>query len=218
MSGSTKRIDARGQACPGPVIMTKRALEEGGFEVLEVIVDGPTAKENVSRFATHAGHSIETADGDSGSSTIRIRVRKAAGTTDAAPPTKAPPTQSASPAEAQADALCGTAATTVFISSDRIGSGDDELGALLMRGFLRTLAESGERPARVILMNGGVKLAIEGAQTASSLASLADAGTEVLACGTCLDFYKVKDKLAVGRVSNMLEISGLLLAGRTLNV
>jgi selenium metabolism protein YedF len=108
--------------------------------------------------------------------------------------------------------------TTVFISSDRIGSGDDELGALLMRGFLRTLAESGDRPARVILMNGGVKLAIEGAQTAPSLASLAEAGVEVLACGTCLDFYKVKEKLIVGRVSNMLEIAGLLLAGRTLSV
>lgn len=206
MSESTKRIDARGQACPGPVIMTKKALEEGGIETLEVLVDGPTAKENVSRFATHAGHKVEAVDGEGGTSTIRIQVVAAA------------PNQSASPAAAQTNALCDAVATTVFISSDKIGSGDDELGELLMRGFLRTISESGERPARVILMNGGVKLAIEGAQTEPSLKALADAGTEILACGTCLDFYKVKDRLAVGRVSNMLEISGLLLAGRTLSV
>jgi selenium metabolism protein YedF len=212
MSGSTKRIDARGQACPGPVIMTKKALEEGGFETLEVLVDGPTAKENVSRFAIHAGHRVEAVDGEDGSSTIRIRVEKAAGTSNAAAPSPSAP-----PASATA-ALGDVAATTVFISSDKIGSGDDELGELLMRGFLRTISESGERPGRLILMNGGVKLALEGATAAPSLAALADAGTEVLACGTCLDFYKVKDKLAVGRVSNMLEISQLLLHSAVLSL
>jgi selenium metabolism protein YedF len=193
--------------------MTKKALDEGGFEILEVLVDGPTAKENVSRFATHAGHEVEAIDGESGAATIRIRVGKAAGT----PGAVATSPNAASPACATA-AFGDASATTVFISCDKIGSGDDELGSLLMRGFLRTISESGERPARIILMNGGVKLAIEGAVTAPSLKAIADAGTEVLACGTCLDFYKVKDKLAVGRVSNMLEISELLLAGRTLSI
>lgn len=212
MSGSAKRIDARGQPCPQPVIMTKKALDEGGFEILEVLVDGPTAKENVSRFAAHAGHEVEAIDGEGGASTIRIRVGKARGT-----PGAAATSPNAIPACATA-ASGDASATTVFISSDKIGSGDDELGSLLIRGFLRTISESGERPARIILMNGGVKLAIEGAATAPRLKAIADAGTEVLACGTCLDFYKVKDKLAVGRVSNMLEISELLLAGRTLSI
>jgi selenium metabolism protein YedF len=193
--------------------MTKKALDENGFETLEVLVDGPTAKENVSRFATHAGHAVEAIDGADGSSTIRIRVGKAAGT-----PGGAAPSPAASTTEAQADALCGASATTVFISSDKIGSGDDELGSLLMRGFLRTISESGERPARIILMNSGVKLALDESTALSSLRALAAASVEILACGTCLDFYKVKDKLAVGRVSNMLEISGFLLEGRTLSV
>jgi selenium metabolism protein YedF len=197
--------------------MTKEALDGGGFETLDVLVDGPTAKENVSRFATHAGHEVEAIDGEDGASTIRILVGKAAGTLGAMTPGGAAPLSTADSASATA-AAGGASETTVFISSDKIGSGNDELGSLLMRGFLRTLAESGEPPARIILMNGGVKLAIEGAASVPSLASLANAGVEILACGTCLDYYKVKDKLAVGRVSNMLEISGLLLAGKTLGI
>jgi len=213
MSGSARRIDARGQPCPQPVIMTKKALDEGGFETLEVLVDGPTAKENVSRFATHAGHEVEAIDGEGGASTIRIQVGKATGTPSAAA------TSPNASSRACATAASGDAsATTVFISSDKIGSGDDELGSLLMRGFLRTLAEPGERPARIIFMNSGVKLALDDSTALASLRALADVGVEILACGTCLDFYKVKDRLAVGRVSNMLEISGLLLAGKTLSI
>lgn len=204
MNESVKKIDARGLACPQPVVVAKKALEEGGFDILEVLVDGPTARENVTRFAVHAGHSVEDVEDSGGESTIRVRRAGGASATSAAAP--------------EAAAASPLGATTVFIPSDRIGSGDDELGALLMRGFLSALAEASPLPGRVILMNGGVRLAAEGSAALTGLAKLAELGVEILACGTCLDFYKIKDKLAVGRVSNMFEISGLLLEGKTLSL
>jgi selenium metabolism protein YedF len=87
-----------------------------------------------------------------------------------------------------------------------------------MRAFLYTLTESEALPARIILMNGGVKLAVEGSDSLINLRRLAERGVEILACGTCLEFYQLKDALAVGRVSNMYEIAGLLLQGRTVRV
>jgi selenium metabolism protein YedF len=206
MSGSTKRIDARGQACPGPVIMTKKAFDEGGFESLEVLVDGPTAAENVSRFAAHEGHEVEGIADEDGASAIRIRPRGAAA--------NAAPVVAAAPDAAARD----SAAETLFISSAAIGSGSEELGELLMKGFIKTLLDAPSLPKRIIFMNGGVRLAVEGSASLESLRKLADLGVEVLACGTCLDYYQVKDKLAVGRVSNMFEISGFLLGGPSLSL
>ena len=87
-----------------------------------------------------------------------------------------------------------------------------------MRAFLYTLTESGIVPRRLLLMNGGVLLAIEGSEHLVNLQRLADLGVEILACGTCLEFYKVKDKLAIGRVSNMQEIAGFLMEGRSLSL
>jgi len=215
MRESIRRIDARGLACPGPVVETKKALEAGGFEILEIEVDGPTARENVSRFATHAGHEVLGIVDVNGASTIRIKPRSGAA-----------PDGAASAAAPVAEKACGDAGPeapdgapeTLFISSDAIGSGSEELGQLLMKGFIKTLLDASARPRRIIFMNGGVRLAVEGSSSLESLRKLADLGVEVLACGTCLDYYQVKDKLAVGRVSNMFEISGFLLGGKVLSL
>jgi intracellular sulfur oxidation DsrE/DsrF family protein len=86
-----------------------------------------------------------------------------------------------------------------------------------MRGFTYALAEGEARPERVILMNGGVRLAVEGSESLPNLRRLAEVGVDVMACGTCLDYYKLKDKLAVGRVTNMYEIAELLMAGNVLS-
>ena len=94
----------------------------------------------------------------------------------------------------------------------------DELGRILMRNFVYSLARGEKMPAALLFMNGGVRLAVEDSAALSGLAKLVGLGVEILACGTCLDFYKIKDKLAVGRVSNMFEISGLLLEGKTLSL
>jgi selenium metabolism protein YedF len=99
----------------------------------------------------------------------------------------------------------------VFVAADGIGRGDEELGWGLMQAFLGALAAAEPRPRTVALMNSGVKLAIEGHRGVEPLAALAAAGTEILSCGTCLDYFGVREQLAVGQASNMVEITGRLL-------
>ncbi|HTX71643.1 MAG TPA: sulfurtransferase-like selenium metabolism protein YedF [Rectinemataceae bacterium] len=216
MSESTKRIDARGLACPKPVLAVKRALEEGGYERIEVLVDNPAARENVSRFATYSGHRvISVAEEDRGTISILLGISRdaaAAGSAASARVDEAAARALASCADAEpAPSAQAQGAVTLFIGADHIGSGDDELGALLMRAFLSTLGETEPAPRRIILMNGGVRLAVRGAETVESLRRLESAGMEILACGTCLKYFKLEDQLAVGRISNMYEIAGALL-------
>jgi len=200
-------VDARGQACPQPVIMTRKALAEGGFQLLEVVVDDDSSRENVVRFAGYTNCTVEAVTQDGPVSRILIR------------PASAP--EGAVPARvfAPAGVVPGQPqAATVLIAAAGIGSGDEQLAALLMRAFLYTLTEAETLPARIILMNGGVRLAVEGSESLINLRRLSERGVEVLACGTCLEFYQLKDALAVGRVSNMYEIAGLLLQGNTVRV
>jgi selenium metabolism protein YedF len=213
MSDIRKTVDARGLACPQPVILTRKALAEGGFELLEVLVDDPSSRENVVRFAgfAHCGVEAETEDGG----TFRILLRPDAGlpaAPEAARVAPAPETLEKAPGALSAQGA------TVFIASGGIGTGDEQLAALLMRGFLYTLTEAEGVPRRIILMNGGVRLAVEGSDSLVNLRRLAERGVEILACGTCLEFYQLREQLAVGRVSNLYEIAGLLLQGRTLSL
>ena len=108
-------------------------------------------------------------------------------------------------AEAAAPAACG-AGYTVFVGRDIIGSGDRELGTNLMRMFFYTLAQSDDLPRSVLFMNAGVKLPTEDEQVIEHLKTLVEKGVEVQVCGTCLNFYGLSDKLAVGAVSNMYDI------------
>lgn len=202
MSESRKVIDARGLACPEPVVLAKKAIEEGGFEILEVLVDNDSARENVLRYASHV-HLAAAHVGSEGASQ-RIEIRAAAAESPAAPiPAPAPASE---------------AGVTILLSANTIGRGDDELGALLMRGFTYALAEGESLPARVILMNSGIRLGIEGSESLANLKKLGERGVDIAACGTCLEFYGLKGKLAVGRVSNMYEIAACLQAGRTLSL
>ncbi len=215
MSGSRKTIDSRGLACPQPVILTKKAVEEGGFGELEVLVDNEAAKENVLRFASYAGLDAEATAGEGETRKIFIKPR---GASASAPPGISAATGPTPSSGTGAGAADRDSPLTVFIPADAVGRGSDELGRLLMRGFTYALTEAAELPARVILMNAGVKLAAEGSGSLENLRKLAGFGVEVIACGTCLEFFGLKDKLAVGRVSNMYEIAELLQAGRTLTV
>ncbi len=209
MSESTLVIDARGLPCPQPVILTKKAIEEGAAGRIEVLVDNEAAKENVLRFAGFSGRPAEAQPAEGGAT--RVVIREAA---EAAPgettSSEAAPVKIA-PGETRPDGI-----DTLFIPTDRLGHGDDDLGVLLMRGFIYALAEGGEKPSRIILMNGGVRLAVEGSECLANLRRLAQEGAEILVCGTCLDYFKLKERLAVGRVSNMYEITELLMKGNVL--
>lgn len=100
---------------------------------------------------------------------------------------------------------------TLFFASEFLGSGNDELGSLLMRGYLYSLTELDTKPQRLIFMNSAVRLTVRGADTLQDLQKLEQAGVEILVCGTCLDFYHLKDHLAVGTISNMYTITESLM-------
>lgn len=188
-----KTIDCRGQACPAPVIATKKALEEFGPEICVVVDDG-APRENVGRFARNRGYQVTevaAADGWSlqitGSATAEEVVQRSA------------------PSSTSGDRV-------LLITSDRLGDGPEELGYLLMKNFIFTLLETPQQPARILFLNSGVLLATEGAETVEALKRLEERGVELFACGICLDYLKKKDQLAVGQVTNMFSTAEHLLA------
>jgi selenium metabolism protein YedF len=99
----------------------------------------------------------------------------------------------------------------VFFASDTLGTGDDKLGRILMEGFVNTLAEQDHVPDKLLLMNGGVRFATEGSPVLGTLKTLTDLGCEILVCGTCLEFFDLKEKLSAGMVSNMYDIQAAML-------
>ena len=183
-----KTIDCRGLSCPQPVIETKKTLEVMKEGIIEVIVDNAAAKENVSRFAESQGCKVEKAEknGNFHLTITRGNVRK-----ESVP---------VSGSELKTG-------TVMLIAADQIGQGSEELGKTLMKTFINTLIETTPKPGTIIFMNSGVKLIIEGSPVLESLDKLAREGVNLLVCGTCLNYFEVKDKLKAGKVSNMYEIT-----------
>ena len=181
-------IDAKGKACPMPVMMAKEAITAGERE-FTVLVDNTTAVGNLQRLAKNQGFDATVTEGEGVYSLAFVKNGNAP----------------APAAEAAAPAACG-AGYTVFVGRDIIGSGDRELGTNLMRMFFYTLAQSDDLPRSVLFMNAGVKLPTEDEQVIEHLKTLVEKGVEVQVCGTCLNFYGLSDKLAVGAVSNMYDI------------
>jgi len=192
-----KKVDCRGLACPQPVLETKKALEAQGAEEISVLVDNPSSKENVRRFAVSQGHEVSISE-EKGVFELKIKKGKGREKPDAA-------------GKRAEDVQClASSDIVVFIDTDSLGRGSEELGKILMRSFLQTLEQSEVHPQRIILINSGVKLACEGSEVLEDLQEFAAKGVEVLACGTCLDYFGIKKKLVVGRVSNMFEIINFL--------
>lgn len=94
----------------------------------------------------------------------------------------------------------------VVLASDTMGEGNEELGGVLIKAFLSNLLEQDQAPDQILLYNTGVRLIEEGAAPVDDFKALAEAGSEILACGTCVDFFDIKERLAVGEISNMKTI------------
>lgn len=198
---SESYIDCSGLKCPEPVMRTRRALETGE-SVISVLVDNETARENVERFATTSGCDVQVSKALGG---FLLKITRGGEVPEET---------------ARVPLTCETCSVTaVLISSERIGEGDPELGSALMKAFLYASTESESPPSTVVFMNSGVKLVTVNNETAESVRKLEVRGSEVLVCGTCLDFYRLKDQLLTGRVSNMYEIQNALLeADRTISL
>jgi selenium metabolism protein YedF len=197
MPGRT--VDARGKACPQPVIETRRVLEDAAIGEIAVLVDNQSAAENVARMGRSQGCEVRLED--TGSGEFRIVLTRSAGAA----------ARAADPVAGEAAAACGPASrVAVFVAADGIGRGDDDLGRALMLALITTLKDLVPRPTCAAFMNSGVKLTVEGSAAVEALQELEGLGVEVLVCGTCLDFYGLDDELAAGRVSNMFEIASRL--------
>lgn len=193
------KIDARGKACPTPVIMTKNSLAENPGQI-EVTVDNPEASQNVSRFLKSRGYTVEIKENGKEFTVTGTRISSAACSNAASETVSKLP-------------------TAVFISHNKIGGDDPELGEVLMKSFLGTLTQyDEERPAVVALMNEGVKLSAKGTPTAEALEEYVDKGGRVLVCGACLKHFGLMDQIGVGTVSNMFEIVSTLLKSNTVTL
>jgi selenium metabolism protein YedF len=187
-------IDARSLPCPQPVILARSAIIAGETPTITVIVDDPAQAENVADLARNQGWAAQVAkvDGDD----IYVLLSRVEGET----------------ADITGVACGVPTRITVLVASEKFGQGADELGGILMRAFLKTVREVLPRPQKVIFLNSGVKLTVEGAELLPDIKLLEADGMQILSCGTCLDYYKIKDKLAVGKVSNMFDIATALVS------
>jgi len=196
----SKIIDARGLACPQPVILTRKALQES--DQVTTIVDNKTSQHNVSRMAEKGGHNVKVAEKDDG---IYLNISKA---------------ETTKTAEALEPSSAANGRPLVLVISNQfMGHGDDELGGILIRSFFHTLGEIQPMPDTIIFFNTGVKLTVEESPVLEDLQALANQGIEILSCGTCLGHFELKEKLAVGEVSNMYTIAETMLsAGRVVHL
>ena len=199
-------LDCRGMNCPAPVLKVRDLLAQDAPDAVTVLVDNEAARQNVSRFLEHENYRVncETMEGG-------FRV---AGTRDGAAAPEPSDQAPAAPLRA-----VGTKKIMVLVTSVHMGHGDDGLGDMLMFNFLKTLKEMGPELWRVAFVNSGVSFTAEGSEAVPILQELVAAGVQVSACGACLTYFHILDKMQVGEVTNMLEIvTGMKLADSVVTV
>ena len=184
-------VNAMGVNCPIPVIKTKKAMQAlTGPETIEVLVDNEIAVQNVTKMAASAGGQVSSEKLGDAEFKITIQMEGAV-------------------KEESEEAACAPDSRSnmvVVVSSDRMGTGNDELGKVLIKGFIFAVTQLDSLPKTMLFYNGGATLTTEGSESLEDLKSLEAQGVEILTCGTCLDYYGLKDKLAVGSVTNMYSI------------
>lgn len=197
-------VNAMGDICPIPVVKTKKALGElNGPGEIEVLVDNETAVKNVTKMAKSSGASAESEQLGEKQYRVLITVGEAAAEQLKSVHNADAKTQ----AQPEAAAGCRTCVgTVVAIGSDRMGEGSEELGHILMKSFIFALTQMDDLPDKILFYNGGAKITIEGSESLEDLKTLEEQGVEIMTCGTCLDYYGIKDKLAIGSVTNMYSI------------
>lgn len=182
-------IDARGELCPRPVIMTKKELDNLKSGVVTTIVDNEVAKDNVSKLAISYGYSFMIEKGQEDE--YYINITKGEGLVQEQAAVCIPDTFKD---------------VTIAIRSNKMGSGADELGEILMKSFIYTIKETTPWPATIVLYNSGVYLTCEGSEVLDDFQAMADQGVEIISCGACLDYYNLTDKLKAGEIGNMYSI------------
>ena len=188
-------VDARGLPCPRPVVETKKALDGMEAGTVTVLVDNPESRDNVARFAGSQGCEVDIRENEG---VFRLTIQKE------------------SSAESHTE---NTGTIVVLIASDVFGTGDERLGEILMKAFLNTLWDADTKPSTLLFMNSAVKLTTSGSEVLDTLKLLEKEGVRVFSCGTCLEYYNLKEKLSVGSVTNMYDtVSSLLSADKIIKL
>lgn len=181
-------VDARGLLCPKPVIQTKKAMEQLETSMVTTIVDNETARENVIKYAKSQNFRYEVRQLDG---FYYIDIYK---------------TDVIFDAEVLPQAKPRLSEIVILVGKNTLGEGDETLGEVLIKGYFYTLTELEPYPKSILFVNSGVRLTVDGSPVLEHLRALESNGVEILSCGTCLDFFSVKDKLAVGGIGNMYAI------------
>lgn len=185
------KVNAIGDNCPIPVIKTKKAMQEvTGAETIEVLVDNEIAVQNVTKMASSAGASVSSEKIAEKEFKLTIQVNGAVAGED---------TEVTCMPDQRGNLV-------IAFDSDRMGSGNDELGKVLIKGFIFAVTQLEQLPKTMLFYNGGATLTAEGSDSLEDLKSLEAQGVEILTCGTCLNYYGLTEKLQVGSVTNMYTI------------
>lgn len=187
-------LDLRNLECPQPVLRAKEAIETSPDAVIVALVSQALSCENVSRMAKSLGASVETEELDDGEFQLTIT------------PAEAPAEPVALPELVARGVEAAPGRAVVFIRNDVLGRGDDKLGRILMKAFLKTLKSAEPLPAKLLFINAGVHLTTEGSEEIEALRELADLGVEIVSCGTCLDYFGKLDQVKVGVAGTMFDI------------
>lgn len=194
-------VNAMGDTCPIPVVKTKNAIKElKGSGVVETLVDNEIAVQNLTKMAKQKGYGVKS--GKIAEGQYKVTMEIGDGAADQSDEMSVTDTEKETCAS---NAIHGN--TVVVISADHMGEGDNELGKVLIKGFIYALAEQDVLPKTMLFYNGGAKLTCEESPTLEDLKSLEAQGVEILTCGTCLNHYGLTDKLQVGSVTNMYVIA-----------
>ena len=193
-----KIVDARGLACPLPVVNAKKAAEEMKEGILSVLVDNEIAVQNLQKFAKQKG--FESTGEKKAEKEYEVTIQVTATGIQAAPVAEVAEEEITCSPDTRKNGM------VVVLSANVMGTGDEKLGKALMKAFVFAVTKQDALPETIVCYNTGAYLTCEDADTLEDLKSLEAEGVNILTCGTCLDFYGIKEKLAVGSVTNMYEI------------
>ena len=184
-------VDAIGKQCPIPVVMTKKVIDKAAIgDEIEILVDNETAVNNLSRLANKTGCTFVSEKLEDKKYQVKMTVQ----------------TEQAGGDVNEEEFVCETPhkkVTVAVISSNVMGNGDDELGKILIKGFIYALSQMDTHLDTILFYNGGAKLTTEGSESIEDLKKMEEEGVEILTCGTCLKHYELMDKLMVGKVTDM---------------
>lgn len=183
-----KEINAVGIACPQPVILTKKEFDQMDKGIVEILADNKTCVENLEKFANSQGYTFKYEE--KAEDRFLVTIEK---------------TES-SKSQENKEVVKSNNDLVIAFSSNKMGKGDDALGEILIKSFIYTVKETSPLPKALVFFNSGVFLTTSEGQILDDLKDMASKGVKIISCGTCLDFYKRKEMLGVGEISNMYEI------------